>query len=242
MNPYPYVLNNPLKYVDPLGLSPMLSEADLDDGIRAHLENIRIRAGLEPEISINEIMKYNALGRFVNNSSQIGCVEGMSETEPVEIWDEITAKRIDSLHPLIREEVNDFIIKAQEEGINLRITFGLRTFDEQSALYNKGRDENGNTVDKSKIVTNAKAGQSYHNYGLAFDIVEIKDGKAIWSNDNWDKIGEIGKGFGFEWGGDWTSFIDRPHFENDFGLHHSKLLEMYNNGDVDDNGYVIINK
>ncbi len=75
MNPYPYVLNNPLKYVDPLGLSPMLSEADLDDGIRAHLENIRIRAGLEPEISINEIMKYNALGRFVNNSSQIGCVE-----------------------------------------------------------------------------------------------------------------------------------------------------------------------
>ncbi len=62
--------------MDPLGLSPMLSEAALDDGIRAHLENIRIRAGLEPEISINEIMKHNALGRFVNNSSQIGCVEG----------------------------------------------------------------------------------------------------------------------------------------------------------------------
>ncbi len=80
MNPYPYVLNNPLKYVDPLGLSPMLSEADLDDGIRAHLENIRIRAGLEPEISINEIMKYNAFGRFVNNSSQIGCDEGTGKT------------------------------------------------------------------------------------------------------------------------------------------------------------------
>ncbi len=61
MNPYPYVLNNPLKYVDPLGLSSMLSEADLDDGIRAYLENIRIRAGLETEISINEIMRYNAL-------------------------------------------------------------------------------------------------------------------------------------------------------------------------------------
>ncbi len=81
MNPYPYVLNNPLKYVDPLGLSPMLSEADLDDGTRAYLESIRTRAGLEPEISINEIMKHNALGRFVNNSSQIGCVEGTSKIE-----------------------------------------------------------------------------------------------------------------------------------------------------------------
>jgi len=63
------------------------------------------------------------------------------------------------------------------------------------------------------IVTNAQGGESYHNYGLAIDVVEISDGQAIWRADNFDWIGELGKSLRFEWGGDWTRFKDRPHFQ-----------------------------
>ena len=81
---------------------------------------------------------------------------------------------------------------------------------EQTELYAKGRTTPG------QIVTNAKAGESYHNYGLALDVVEIDDGIAVWDTD-WSGISEIGKRNGFEWGGDWTT-PDKPHFQMTSGL------------------------
>ncbi|TSE09998.1 M15 family metallopeptidase [Aquimarina algiphila] len=140
-------------------------------------------------------------------------------------WDIITDRRIDTLHPLIRAKVKEFIIRAQKDlGIKLRVTSALRTWEEQTRLYNKGRSAPG------KRVTNAKAGESYHNYGLAFDVVEIKNGRAIWNNPNWQKIGALGKSLGFEWGGDWTRLVDKPHFQMRFGKHHRELSIMYTSG------------
>ena len=90
-------------------------------------------------------------------------------------------------------------------------------------MYAKGRTSPG------KRVTNAKAGQIYHNYGLAFDVVEIKNGKALWNNPNWNKIGALGKSLGFTWGGDWK-FTDKPHFQMTFGKHHRELAQLYKQG------------
>ena len=89
-----------------------------------------------------------------------------------------TKNRIAKLHPSVRNEVTTIIqecYKALTGRATVRVTQGLRTFAEQDALYQQGRTKPG------KKVTNAKAGQSIHNYGFAVDIVLIIDRKtASW--------------------------------------------------------------
>lgn len=143
-------------------------------------------------------------------------------------WDYHSDRRINTLHPLVRAKAKEFVIRAEKElGIKLRVVSALRTWAEQEELYAKGRTKSG------KIVTNAKAGRSLHNYGLAIDVVEIKGGKAIWNNSNWKKIADLGKSIGFEWGGDWKSFKDKPHFEMKFGRSISELQALYTSGKRD---------
>lgn len=110
------------------------------------------------------------------------------------------------LRPKIKRMMEAFIAEAKKQGINLIVTQGLRTIEEQNKLYAIGR-----TIKGSKV-TNAKGGESNHNYGCAIDVVPVSGGKALWNCD-WNKIGRIGKSIGFSWGGDWKSFPDRPHFE-----------------------------
>lgn len=138
------------------------------------------------------------------------------------IWDALTAKRIGMLHPAVRPAAINFINMAADEGIYLRAFSTLRTYPEQAGLYAKGRTKPG------KIVTYAKPGESYHNFGLALDVVEIKNGKALWKNPNWTKIAQIGKKAGFEWGGDWKKFKDKPHFQMPFGKSLATLRGRYN--------------
>lgn len=141
----------------------------------------------------------------------------------VKIWDDYwTNKRIETLHPLLRDRVKSFIQAAANKGIFLRVTSAKRSFSEQDDLYAQGRTKPG------KVVTNAKGGESYHNYGLAFDVVPMMDGKPVWNDDElWQRVGRIGKSFGFTWGGDWVSFPDKPHFQDDFGLRLSELKNRY---------------
>lgn len=143
-------------------------------------------------------------------------------------WDFHSDRRINTLHPLVRAKAKEFIIRAEKElGIKLRVTSALRTWAEQDELYAKGRTTSG------KIVTNAKGGQSLHNYGLAIDVVEIRNGSAIWNNSRWNEIAALGKSLGFSWGGDWRSFKDKPHFEIKFGRSLSDLQALYRSGNRD---------
>ena len=133
------------------------------------------------------------------------------------------------LHPLVDIKRMDLIKLAELKGIRLITTSGLRTFAEQDVLYAKGRTSPGN------IVTNARAGESWHNYGVAFDVAfDNGSGVPTWEeydmNDNgiddWDEIGEIGVSIGLEWGGNWKQFLDRPHFQYTFGKSMSELREV----------------
>jgi peptidoglycan L-alanyl-D-glutamate endopeptidase CwlK len=134
--------------------------------------------------------------------------------------DTITQKRIDKLHPIVRDEVKKIIAEcdaALTGKAKIRITQGLRTFDEQTQLYTIGRTKAG------KKVTNAKAGQSIHNYGLAVDMCLIIDGKTAswdtakdWDDDkiaDWYECVKIFAKHGWQWGGNWKTFKDLPHFE-----------------------------
>lgn len=141
---------------------------------------------------------------------------------------------IDKLHPKIRPMTLDFIAKAKTAGIDIKITAGLRSFEEQEKIYNQGRTTAG------AIVTKAKPGQSFHNYGLAIDVVPIVNGKAIWDKEEfWQKLGVIGEAVGFEWGGRWK-FIDKPHFQFPKNTKYNTLLQLKMNKDVDQYGYVTL--
>lgn len=118
------------------------------------------------------------------------------------------SRAIKDLHPLVAEKATLFLGLALTKHIELLITSTLRTFDEQADLFALGRTAPG------KKVTNAKPGASWHNFGLAFDVVPIVNGKAVW-NDNvlWEQIGDLGRQMGLIWGGDFKNFKDKPHFE-----------------------------
>lgn len=92
------------------------------------------------------------------------------------------------------------------------IISGHRTYAQQSSLYEQGRSKPG------KVVTNARAGYSNHNFSLAYDIGIFAEGKYLGSSGLYSLAGEIGKELGLVWGGDWKSFIDPPHFEFPHGV------------------------
>jgi len=119
-------------------------------------------------------------------------------------------KRMGAVKPIVKEKVLDIIEKAYSEGIYVLITDGYRSIEEQNELYAQGRTKPGS------IVTNAKGGQSNHNFGIAVDFcLTNKEGTAAyWTvNADWKRVAAIAKSMGFEWGGNWTSFKDNPHLE-----------------------------
>ena len=120
------------------------------------------------------------------------------------------ARSISLLHPRIKKICKQFIDDCEKEGIKVLITQTLRTKAEQDEIYAKGRTKPG------KIVTKCKYPMSPHCWGVAFDIAVIVDGKVVWDErkDLYIKAGQIGKKLGPVWGGDFKSFVDRPHFED----------------------------
>lgn len=150
------------------------------------------------------------------------------------VWDLISERNIEKLHPKVRNKATEFINKVEKElGIKLRVTSTLRTYAEQDKLYAQGRTTKGG------IVTNAKGGQSNHNFGTALDVVPIVNGQADWktTSDTWNKIAKVGKSLGFEWGGDWKSFVDKPHFEMTFNNSLAQMRSKQEKGEVE-GGYV----
>jgi hypothetical protein len=126
----------------------------------------------------------------------------------------LSAERLTRLHPVVTLRGRCMVDLCGQAGLAVLVTQGLRTWAEQDALYAKGRTRA--PIGKPRIVTNAKGGQSWHNFGLAFDIVVLDSvGKADWdsSHPGWRKAAELGKSVGLEWGGDWKGFKDLPHFQ-----------------------------
>lgn len=135
------------------------------------------------------------------------------------------------MHPKVRELGKKLIDSCQDENIYLRVTQGYRSFREQDELYARGRTAPG------KIVTNAKAGKSWHNFGLAFDVVILDSvtGTAIWNtNDSrWGRVSYLGQSIGLKQisitskGKKW---IDIPHFEWHPGVTLATMSKEYMRG------------
>jgi peptidoglycan LD-endopeptidase CwlK len=93
-------------------------------------------------------------------------------------------------------------------GIDVRVISGTRSYEEQNALFRRGRFGN-----PGPRVTNARGGQSRHNFGIAWDIGIFAGGAYVTEAAPYDRAAEVGLIKGIEWGGHWTSFVDRPHYQ-----------------------------
>lgn len=130
-------------------------------------------------------------------------------------------------HPQLQEKANKLVVECKKQGLIVKLGECFRSVAEQDALYVQGRTTQGS------IVTYAK-GSSYssmHQWGVAFDVIR-NDGKGSYNDsDGWfTKVGKIGKALGLEWGGDWTSPVDKPHFQlKHWGSTPNKLKQLYGN-------------
>lgn len=128
---------------------------------------------------------------------------------------------VTGLHPKIMDAFSATITEAKARKLNVALHSGLRTVEAQEKLYALGRtviNPDGKSEKKpmGDIITNAKAYESWHSFGLAGDLV-FKTDKGAWSwnkpTEDWMELGAIGEMFGLEWGGHWTRFPDYPHFQ-----------------------------
>lgn len=159
--------------------------------------------------------------------------------------DKITLDRIEKLTPTVRADARKIyaeICEALKGRAICRFSHTFRSNAEQDSLYAIGRTKAG------KIVTNAKGGNSYHNYGMAIDIVLLVDKdkngtfeSASWETNvdfdgdgkaDWREIVDIFKRYGWEWGGDWK-FSDKPHFQKTNGLTIAQLKKIYPKGYIE---------
>jgi peptidoglycan L-alanyl-D-glutamate endopeptidase CwlK len=121
------------------------------------------------------------------------------------------------IHPYLLAKIEKVQKEARAKGIDLRVTEGYRDLETQQKYYEMGKTKKG------PIITKAPPGMSYHNYGLAVDVCEYVDGKPNWHSEHWAEIGALGKKHGLVWGGDWKSFVDRPHLQL---AKHDIILEV----------------
>jgi peptidoglycan L-alanyl-D-glutamate endopeptidase CwlK len=114
---------------------------------------------------------------------------------------------IATLLPEVQPYARALITKAGGAGITIKVISGLRTYDEQNDLYAQGRTKPG------KIVTNARGGYSNHNFGIAFDVGVFEGSKYLDESPKYKAVGVLGMDLGLEWGGNWKTIQDEPHFQ-----------------------------
>lgn len=130
-------------------------------------------------------------------------------------------------HPKLQKLAAQLVEECSRKGLKIKIGETLRTKEEQDALYAQGRTKPG------QIVTNSPGNSysSYHQWGTAFDFYR-NDGKgAYYDNDGFfSRVGSIGISLGLEWGGNWKSIVDKPHFQlPDWGSTTKGIKKLYSN-------------
>ena len=124
-------------------------------------------------------------------------------------FDSRTETCITSLIPAAQIKAREFMNAVKGQTLTYRIISGTRTYAEQNVLFAK-----------RPKVTNARGGQSNHNFGIAWDVGIFENGKYYEGNTKkedkaYDKLGALIKAkiVGLEWGGNWKGFVDKPHYQ-----------------------------
>ena len=149
-------------------------------------------------------------------------------------FDDRTQKCLDSLHPKARPKFESFIVEAQalaaSKGLQYTAICGTRSWEQQAALFAQGRTKPG------KIVTNAKPGSSFHNFGLAIDCGVFQAGEYVDEScphiaDKIHKLmAPLAEKNGLRWGGNFKSIVDTPHFELDTARTLTEMRDLHDRG------------
>lgn len=133
-----------------------------------------------------------------------------------------TIENLGSLNKKALAKLEPFVTAAEQamekHGVKVEVISGLRSWAAQAALFAQGRTKPG------RIVTKARPGSSWHNYGLAIDLGLFSNGVYLDEVDPkradrlYQELGTIAARMGVEWAGNWKSFPEGPHFQVTFGL------------------------
>lgn len=173
-------------------------------------------------------------GKF---SSEVGDAEEALQKEYESIkkklgaFDPRTEKNIQSLLPVAQRKAREAMQLVPDKSLVYRIISGTRTFAEQDALFAQGRTAPG------PIVTNAESGKSNHNFGIAWD-VGIFDGKNFLTGKNkaeektYEDLAKaiLAKVKDLEWGGNFKSIKDKPHYQVATGKSVSQVRKLFEQG------------
>ena len=125
--------------------------------------------------------------------------------------DTISEARLQLVCPALSDKIHLLAAMLEDEGIVFRVTQGLRTWAEQNTLYQQGRTTPG------PVVTNAPPGYSYHQFGLAVDVVPFdqEPPQPDWNTSHpvWQRIITVGESLGLYSGSAFTHFKDIPHLQ-----------------------------
>jgi len=144
------------------------------------------------------------------SSGQATSTSAGSTTTTPPTGDKVDARSesvIATLLPEVQPYARALVTKAAQTGITIKVISGLRTYAEQDDLYAQGRTKPG------KIVTNARGGYSNHNFGIAFDIGVFEGSSYKDESPKYKAVGVLGTDLGLEWGGNWKTIQDEPHFQ-----------------------------
>lgn len=162
-----------------------------------------------------------AVTAFDVRFAQIADAEGTFEPR--------TERSIRTLHPKAQVLARRSLTEIRYSGINARIISGTRTYAEQNRLFAQGRFGN-----PTPIVTNARGGQSNHNFAIAWDIgIFSANGAYLGNSPQYATAGQRAMNAtitNLEWGGNWTSFVDRPHYQHYTGLAIGQVRLRFENG------------
>jgi peptidoglycan L-alanyl-D-glutamate endopeptidase CwlK len=134
-------------------------------------------------------------------------ISGVAPAIAISKVDDRSEKNIGTLLPEVQPIARALVQKAAANGIQIKIISGLRSYEQQDALYAQGRTAPGPKV------TNARGGYSNHNFGIAFDVGVFSGNSYLPESPKYKAVGVLGMDLGLEWGGNWTSVVDQPHFQ-----------------------------
>lgn len=148
----------------------------------------------------------------------VGQVPVAADALVISTVDPRSEKCIATLLPEVRPFARALVQNAAAAGITIKIISGLRTYEEQNQLYAQGRT----VVPPDNRVTNARGGFSNHNFGIAFDVGVFEGRDYLGESPKYAAVGVLGQELGLDWGGNWKTFKDMPHFQ----LRPTWALEM----------------
>jgi peptidoglycan L-alanyl-D-glutamate endopeptidase CwlK len=136
-----------------------------------------------------------------------------------------------ALQPNAQRKAREFLKAAKALPFTCKIISGTRSYAEQDELFAHGRTKPGPRV------TNAKGGQSNHNFGIAWDVGIFEGGRYLTGATREEEKAYIDLGkhilanvTRLEWGGNWQDFVDRPHYQLNMGKTVSAVRQLFESG------------